>query len=142
MTFACAAGRLARTRMCVMIVFHWADVNSVGYRSGWQRLQLMAYNSAPVSFFLCVRFLCVCFRLVRRLGVGQGQAKSNQTRPHQHPFAPRNHSLLFHKYCVRSCYLTIRTRIIAFHRKIALHIFCHLDTIFGITQSFLNANHK
>src|SRR5208282_2499357 len=52
MTLACAAGRLARTRMCSMIVFHWVDVNSVAYRSGWQRLQLMAYNSAPVSFFL------------------------------------------------------------------------------------------
>src|SRR5208282_1364111 len=51
MTLACAAGRLARTRMCSMIVFHWVDVNSVAYRSGWQRLQLMAYNSAPVSFF-------------------------------------------------------------------------------------------
>ena len=29
MTLACAAGRLARTRMCSMIVFHWAAVNSV-----------------------------------------------------------------------------------------------------------------
>ena len=34
-----------------MSVFHCAGVRSVAYRSEWQRLQLMAYNSWPVSFF-------------------------------------------------------------------------------------------
>jgi hypothetical protein len=33
------------------IVFHCAAVRSVGYRSGWQRLQCIEYNSAPLSFF-------------------------------------------------------------------------------------------
>ena len=37
-----------------MMVFHWAAVRSVGYRSGWHRLQWIEYNSAPVSLFLAM----------------------------------------------------------------------------------------
>jgi hypothetical protein len=42
--------------MCVMMVFHCAEVNSVGYRSWWQRLQLIAYSSAPESVFFSAGF--------------------------------------------------------------------------------------
>ena len=58
--------------MCSMIVFHWADVNSVAYRSGWQRLQLMAYNSAPVSFFGAGFWIGFLFRF----GVRQDRAEA------------------------------------------------------------------
>src|SRR5208282_2453388 len=83
MSFACSAGRLARTRMCVMIVFHWADVNSVGYRSGWQRLQLMAYNSAPVSFFFLSVFFSGGWALARDRPRLIKHAPTNTHPPHE-----------------------------------------------------------
>jgi hypothetical protein len=42
-----------------MMVFHSAPVQSVGARSGWQRLQLMEYNSAPVSCRLALTFFAL-----------------------------------------------------------------------------------
>src|SRR6516225_11679613 len=39
-----------------MMSFQCAAVNSVAYRSGWQRLQWMAYNVAPESVLVCTGF--------------------------------------------------------------------------------------
>src|SRR6516225_7395178 len=39
-----------------MMSFQCAAVNSVAYRSGWQRLQWMAYNAAPEAVLVCTGF--------------------------------------------------------------------------------------
>src|SRR5208283_3630285 len=49
--FTCSGGKFARTCICIKSVFHCASVRSVGYRSVWQRLQLMAYNCSPSRTF-------------------------------------------------------------------------------------------
>ncbi len=38
------------------MVFQWAAVNSVAYRSAWQRLQWMAYKAAPEAVLVCTGF--------------------------------------------------------------------------------------
>jgi hypothetical protein len=62
-SLACAAGRFARTRICIRIVCHWPAVNSPGLRTIWQRPQLSVHNSAPDrgSVFTWVIFSTLVF---------------------------------------------------------------------------------
>lgn len=82
-SLACSAGRLARTRMWIMMVFHWVAVNSLGYRSWWQRLQLMAYSVAPERPLVTAGFSgVVCCGPAETIGLFTTQvAPANIARP-------------------------------------------------------------